>query len=83
MTFSSPDQKERFWDPIVDMMSKLRNNSNSEIAKAQYMQYRKDILERFNSEFSATTRDLNTLKKQPYYEDFQKMGIDISIIFGQ
>jgi len=42
-------QKERFWKPIVDKVDSVRHISDESIRRAQYMQYRFDILKQFRS----------------------------------
>lgn len=76
------DHKERYWDPLVKIVKNLRVGSKDvKITRAQYLQYRKDILLRFNEEFSAKPEKAQDIKKQEYYQDLLDMGIDISIIF--
>ncbi len=85
-SFDREDAQERFWTPTVKLVQDLKNGSTDlDVTRAQYLQYRKDILEHFSKALSAQGRKdkwwLNALKKQKYYRDFDKMGIDISVIF--
>jgi hypothetical protein len=85
-SFDREDMQERFWTPTVKLVQDLKDKSTDpETTRAQYLQYRKDILEHFSKALSAQGRKdkwwLNALKKQKYYRDFDKMGIDISVIF--
>ncbi|NRH20659.1 hypothetical protein HOO68_01300 [Candidatus Gracilibacteria bacterium] len=76
------DHKERYWDPLVKIVKNLRvGSTNEELTKAQYHQYRKDILLRFNEAFSSKGEKAKDFKKQEYYQDLLDMGIDISVIF--
>ncbi len=74
----SEDQKKRYWDPIVKIIKNLDSSSQDEkLKKAQFFQYRRDILDRFNTEFSSKSQNAEAIKKQPYYRDLLDMGIDI------
>ena len=47
------NHKERYWDPAVKMVRNLNKSSqNEKLKKAQFLQYREDILLRFNEAFS-------------------------------
>ena len=47
------DHKERYWAPAVKMVKNLSTAPQGEsLKKAQFLQYRKDILLRFNEAFS-------------------------------
>ena len=54
LTFVDKNHKERYWDPIVKMVRNLNKSSQDEaMKKAQYLQYRRDILLRLNEAFSS------------------------------
>ena len=47
------DHKERYWNPAVKIIKNLSKSSQDEkLIKAQFLQYRRDILLRFNEAFS-------------------------------
>lgn len=76
------NHKERYWDPAVRIIKNLWKWSKDEaVKKAQYLQYRRDILSRFNEAFSSRSEKAADLKKQEYYTELLDMGIDISVIF--
>ncbi len=76
------DHKERYWLPAVKIIKNLdKTSQNEDLKKAQFLQYRKDILLRFNEAFSSRWEKFADIKKQEFYSDLLAMGIDISIIF--
>lgn len=76
------DHKERYWDPMVKIITNLgRGSQDEKVKKAQFLQYRRDILLRMNEAFSSRWEKKEDLKKQEFYKDLLRMGIDISIIF--
>ncbi len=76
------NDKERYWDPIVKIVNNLSKSSqNDDLKRAQYWQYRRDILDIFNKAFSSKPGNFPELKKQLFYTDLLAMGIDISIIY--
>ena len=76
------NKKERYWDPIVKIIKNLNESSQDEkMKKAQFLQYRSDILVRFNKAFSSKPQSKDEIKKQGFYGDLLDMGIDISVIY--
>lgn len=76
------DHKERYWLPAVKIIKNLYSSSQDEnLKKAQFLQYREDILLRFNEAFSSRGEKFADIKKQEFYTDLLAMGIDMSIIF--
>jgi hypothetical protein len=83
-SFRNKDHVERYWDPIVKIVKNLdRGSQDEKLKKAQFLQYRRDILLRLNESFSARWSIqwwLQAIKKQAFYTDLLNMGIDMSII---
>ena len=53
-SFDREDMQERFWTPTVKLVQDLKDKSTDpETTRAQYLQYRKDILEHFSKALSA------------------------------
>jgi hypothetical protein len=76
------NHRERYWGPMVKIVTNLYKSPGDEkIKEAQFLQYRRDILLRFNEAFSSRWEKFNDLKKQEFYTELLDMGIDISIIF--
>ncbi len=76
------DEKERYWDPAVKIIKNLSKSSENEaLKKAQFLQYRRDILYRFNEAFSSKPQNRSLIQKQGFYADLLDMGIDVSVIF--
>jgi hypothetical protein len=76
------DEKLRYWDPLVKIVKNLSLSSqDADIRKAQFLQYRRDILLRFNEAFSSKPQNRFEIQKQEFYADLLDMGIDISVIF--
>ena len=78
----SDEHKGIYWDPVVRMVMNLKNSSqDDDLKRAQFLQYRKDILTRLNQAFSSKPGNQVEIKKQAFYADLLDMGIDMSIIY--
>jgi hypothetical protein len=78
----SDEHKGIYWDPVVRMVMNLKNSSpNEDLKKAQFLQYRRDILTVLNKAFSSKPSNKVEIKKQAFYVDLLDMGIDMSIIY--
>lgn len=87
MAFRDTNHISRYWNPVVNMFGELRTTQmDPAVKKAQYMQYRKNVLTYFNDRLSARWSwedkgGLEALRQQTYFRDFNAMGIDPKVIF--
>ncbi len=81
------DRKDRLWPAIVNTIEALRWESDEEIKKAQYTQYRNDIIKFFRDKLSIRTRGadgaIEEIKRKSFYPDLVKLGIDPAEFFSQ
>ncbi|MBP9779455.1 hypothetical protein KBD33_02395 [Candidatus Gracilibacteria bacterium] len=81
------DRKDRLWPAIVNTIEALRGESDEEIKKAQYTQYRNDIIKFFRDKLSIRTRGadgaIEEIKRKSFYPDLVKLGIDPAEFFSQ
>lgn len=80
------EQKARLWNSVVRRMNEAKKISDSSLRKAQYAQYRRDILEWLRSAITTRGNEINTLddlQKKLYYPDLLIMGIDPRIIVAK
>ena len=80
------EQKARLWNSVVRRMSEVKNIKDESLRRAQYAQYRKDILEWLRSAITTRgneTSTLDDLQKKLYYPDLLLMGIDPRLIVAK
>jgi hypothetical protein len=81
ISFRDNNDIERIWNPCVALVNNLTKNT-SRTTKAQYKQYRYDILRHFNDTAAGIKDGLSLMKQRTYYKDFLSMGIDPSVLFS-
>lgn len=79
------NSKDRLWPSILARFDALKNETDEDLKKAQYTQYRNDMIEYFRNKMRISTRwadgAINEIKRKTYYPDLLKMGIDVADFF--